>query len=145
MSSNDNKFVIGDLKFEAFGDRIIVKQDEFKSGYECESCGGTGFSKLNTNIRCKACDGKGALLVIPQVSERRPTTGTIVSAGPDVKRLKVGQSVMFSSFAGHNIDLDRAGHPVILTVLHEVEILTVIEGHLELRSVRGKTDLLSFA
>jgi co-chaperonin GroES (HSP10) len=144
MSTTDNKYEIGELKFEAFGDRIIVKQDEFKSGYECEDCGGSGYSKLNPNIRCRTCDGRGALLVIPEVSERRPTTGQIVSIGPAVKYLKVGQCVMFSSFAGHNIDLDRAGHPVVLTVLHEPEVLTLIEGHMELRSVRGKTELASF-
>ena len=136
-----NKFEIGPLKFEAFGDRIIVQEDAFKSGYECETCGGTGVSPLNPNMRCKDCNGTGGLLAIPEVSQRRPTTGTIASVGPDVQHLKVGQSVMYSSFAGHTIDLDRAGVPVVLRILHEPEVLSILEGHLELRSVRGKSEI----
>lgn len=140
----DNKFSVGPLKFEAFGDRVLVKQDDFKSGYECQTCGGTGKSPVNKNWKCGDCEGKGALLVIPEVSERRPTTGVIVSTGPDCQHLKVGQAVMFSSFAGHKIDLNDAGIPVVMVVLHEPEILTLVEGHLELRAVRHKSELPQF-
>lgn len=136
-----NKFEVNDLSFEAFGDRVLVQEDEFKSGYECDACSGTGINPLNPNMRCKSCEGKGALIVVPDTSQRRPTTGTIVSAGSDTQRLSVGQAVMYSSYAGHTIDLDRAGHKIVLRILHEPEILCVIEGHLSLKSVRGKSEI----
>lgn len=136
-AEQSNKFCVGPLKFEAFGDRVLVKQDDFKTGYECETCHGTGRSPINKEWRCKDCDGHGALLIIPEVSERRPTTGVIVSIGPDVQHLKIGQGVMFSSFAGHKIDLNDAGIPIIMIVLHEPEILSLVDGHLALRANRG--------
>lgn len=37
----------------AIGHRIIVLEDEFKSGYECRACGGTG----HTENLCKYCNG----------------------------------------------------------------------------------------
>src|SRR6266404_8284569 len=136
-----NKLQIGSVSFEAFGDRLLIEEDQFKSGYECEACNGTGRSTLNSEIRCKECEGRGALLVIPEVSERRPTTGRIVSTGPACKFLSVGQSVLYSSYAGHTVDLMRAGIPIVMRIIHEPEILTVIEGHLELRSFRGKSEI----
>lgn len=129
-----NKFSVGKLSFEAFGDRILVQEDDFKSGYECRTCGGTGISPLNPNMRCKDCEGNGATIIIPDIGQRRPTTGRIVSIGPEVRHLRVGQSVMFSNFAGHATDLTRAGKPVVLRTLHESEILALIDGHLELRA-----------
>lgn len=139
-----NKFVLDVIKFSAFGDRVIIQEDEFKSGYECSDCKGSGLSPLNPLIRCKSCDGKGATIHVPETSQRRPTTGTIVSVGAEVKTLKVGQAVLYSSFAGHTIDLDRAGRKVVLRLLHEPEILCLVEGHLELKTVRGKSDIASF-
>lgn len=140
-ASADNKFKVGPVSFEAFGDRILIQQDNFKSGYECKACGGTGKSALNPMWRCKECEGKGSLLVIPETAERKPTTGKIISTGPDVQYLKVGQSVMFSSYAGHTVDLNDGGIPVVMRVLHETEILCFVEGHLELRAVRDKSEI----
>jgi co-chaperonin GroES (HSP10) len=37
----------------AIGDRILVLEDEFKSGYECKACGGTG----HTDVKCQFCNG----------------------------------------------------------------------------------------
>lgn len=39
----------------AIGHRILVLEDEFKSGYECRSCGGSG----HTDKICKYCNGTG--------------------------------------------------------------------------------------
>jgi co-chaperonin GroES (HSP10) len=39
----------------AIGHRILVLEDEFKSGYECKACDGTG----HTDVKCKHCKGTG--------------------------------------------------------------------------------------
>lgn len=159
----DNKFELGDLKFEALGDRIIIKEDEFKSGYECEACtgsgavacsgcAGSGKSAVVAGARCSQCEGggtqlcplcqgRGGLLVAPETAQRRPTSGVIVSAGAKVQDLKVGDSVLYSNFAGYVVDLDRAGQQVVLRILHETEVLTKLEGHLQLRNLRYKSDI----
>ena len=144
---DDNKLVLGDLKFAAFGDRVLIQEDEFKSGYECPDCSGSGRNPLNVDMRCKACEGKGVVeggLVIPDESMRKPTTGKIVSIGEDVEALEVGQAVMYSSYAGHTIELNRAGYQIVLRILHEPEVLCLVEGHLELRTVRGKSEIAQF-
>lgn len=141
------KYNLGDLSFAALGDRVIVLEDQFKSGYECETCNGVGTvpstvtgGKAKT---CPTCDGRGGLLVVPDASVRRPTTGKIVSAGEKCRVLAEGESVMYSNFAGHAVDLDRAGHKLCLRILHETEVLCRVEGHIELRTLRGQKEVTS--
>ncbi len=155
----------GPVEFAAFGDRLLVVEDEFRSGYECSVCSGKGkvscaecggngrYTRENRTFKCStcegkavmtcaACDGKGGILVVPDVSQRRPSTGKVVSVGDKVKYFAAGQDVLYSNFAGHAMDLDRAGMKVVLRILHETEILAQVKGHLELRSVRGQKDSL---
>jgi hypothetical protein len=49
-----NIVMLGALNIEAYGDRIIVVEDEFRSGYECASCDGSG------TVPCFGCNGKGS-------------------------------------------------------------------------------------
>jgi co-chaperonin GroES (HSP10) len=160
--ASPSKFKAGEVSFYALGDRVIVREDAFKSGYECRTCEGKGrihcndcnegFSKTNGVIKCKTCggsttyvcpdcDGKGGVLVVPEQSQRRPSSGLIVSVGEDCKVLREGESVLYSNFAGYAIDLDRAGISTCLRILHEKEVLCRVEGHLELRTMRNKTDI----
>lgn len=166
-----NTFDMGELKFEALGDRLIIQEDEFKTGYECVTCGGNGSHTCGVckgtghrgikkcsdcegkgTLICDNCKGKGGLIIAPEVSQRRPTSGTIVSAGPGKTemgklipmQLKVGQSVLYSNFAGYVIDLNRAGKNITLRILHESEILCRLEGHLTMTNLRGKTDIATF-
>jgi co-chaperonin GroES (HSP10) len=161
--SQPSRFKAGDVSFYALGDRVIVREDEFKSGYECRTCSGhgkvvcsncdgTGHSKVNAHAKCSAChgettqtcpdcEGKGGVLIVPEQSQRRPSSGMIVSVGEDCKVLKEGENVLYSNFAGYAIDLDRAGISTCLRILHEKEILCRVEGHLELRTLRNKTDI----
>jgi co-chaperonin GroES (HSP10) len=158
------KFLIGkNLKFWAFGDRVIIREDEFKSGYECVTCNGSGSTPctncdgagFNGEKNCSACNtsgtsvcidcsGKGGLLITPETAERRPTSGTIVSVGHKVTTMKVGDAVLYSNFAGYVVDLTRAGQKISMRILHETEILTGMEGHLTLNNLRGKTEIASF-
>jgi co-chaperonin GroES (HSP10) len=156
-------FELGDLKFRALGDRVIIIEDEFKTGYECGHCGGSGKAPcdqcgghgaylrgkvtlkcshcVNGAVRCPECDGKGGLLVAPETAQRRPTTGKVVSAGSACKVLSPGQGVMYSNFAGYVVDLARAGKTVTLRILHETEVLCEMDGQLELRNFKGKTEI----
>lgn len=58
------------LALEALGDVIIVKEDRFRTGYECQTCDGEGHtttvctrckgSKIETiDDKCPVCDGSG--------------------------------------------------------------------------------------
>src|SRR5262249_55411962 len=83
-SATDNFFHIGETSLEATFDRVLVLIDQFKSGYECKRCAGSGKvpcseciggrSAINPEILCKfchgemkidcpECNGKGGLLV----------------------------------------------------------------------------------
>ena len=164
---NDNGiFELGDLKFWALGDRVLIIEDEFKSGYECSICNGSGKAPCgdcgglgstnragvdrkcphctNGRVTCPECDGKGGLLVAPETSQRRPTTGRVVSVGPKCEVLKPGNSVLYSNFAGYVVDLARVNGKTSLRILHESEILCAMEGHLDLRTVRDKNEIAQF-
>jgi co-chaperonin GroES (HSP10) len=162
-SKRSAQFAVGPLKFWALGDRLLIEEDQFRSGYECSECGGSGrlpcdncngtqttttgkkCSHCSDGSRtCPGCQGKGGLIVTPEISQRRPTSGTVVSAGSECKSLKVGDSVLYSNFAGYVVDLNRAGSPVTIRILHESEVLAGMEGHLTLTNLRGKSEIAAF-
>lgn len=158
------KFDIGSLKFWALGDRVLIEEDPFRSGYECTTCEGKCRVKCPSchgtqakengkkcseceegRILCPSCGGKGGIIVTPDIAQRRPTSGTVVSAGRKCKWLSPGDSVLYSNFAGYVVDLNRAGEPVTLRILHETEILAGMSGHLTLTNLKGKSDITSYA
>jgi co-chaperonin GroES (HSP10) len=158
-------FDVGEVGFAASGDRLVIEEDQFKSGYECKTCGGhekvkcpncngTGKSQVNAHAKCSVCagaqavtcpecNGKGGLLIVAETSQRRPTTGIVRSAGEGCRIYKVGDGVLFSNFAGFAIDLNRAGTTVCLRILHETEVLTKVRGHLELRAISSQREVSS--
>ena len=154
-----NVYHAGAVGFEACFNRILVLEDEFRSGYECPDCKGAetmecvecdnGHSRLNAQIKCRACNGSqripcptckgaGASIVIPDAAKRRPTTGTIVSRGSECQTLQLGDKVMYPSFCGEVLDLnglDKNGKEiqVVVRLLRENEILCRVTGDMELR------------
>ena len=172
-----NVIKLGALEMEAHGDRILVVEDEFRSGYECQdclgkrkikspeiewlicdSCGGTGKSPVALNARCSQCNGagkllcgtchgKGGVLAVPDASERRPTTGVVVSTGPKVSaNITRGESVIYTSFSGHVYDLELPGDDtIVIRVIQESDILAKVSGHLELKRVRRSVAIGSAA
>jgi co-chaperonin GroES (HSP10) len=164
----DSVYAIGSLKFWALGDRLIILQDEFQSGYECQrclgkqevacgNCGGQGrlliegrLSKKCSHcdgqgtMKCPDCEGKGGLLVIPENKQQRPGSGKIVSVGPECKTATLGDWVLYSQFAGHAVDLSRDEKKYVLRILHETEILCGMAGSLDLKTLRGKSEIAEF-
>lgn len=74
----------------AVEDKIIILVDEYKSGFECKTCGGTG--KVPSSVvegAMKDCTAqgcvKGALLVIPDTAKSLPSTGVVMSMGPQTQ------------------------------------------------------------
>jgi DnaJ-class molecular chaperone len=93
----------------------------------CTSRGLTGIYQGQGNETCPDCKGKGALVVIPQTSERRPTSGTIRSKGPDVSKCKecggTGKRYIDGVMAQQNIGSVIKGGgstimPIIVNCLH---------------------------
>jgi len=131
---------------EAMGDKIILAVDRYLSGYECKECKGakviskkkefipkTGWTY--TEETCPTCNGKGGLLVIPETSKTLPTTGVVVSIGPDVtdKSLKRGHRVLTGAYVGTMIPI-RGG---------ELRFKCVREHEVQLR-IRGGEELAAF-
>jgi|SRR6185312_3036361 len=91
---NDNAVELTELKIqlEAVEDKIIVIIDPYKSGYECSDCGGTGKIKspvvIDATKECPSCNGKGALIVVPEIAKSLPTLGRVVSVGEKTRWAK---------------------------------------------------------
>lgn len=123
-------FVIqGQIGLEAIEDKILVKLDKFKSGYECKDCNETGVyiaceclragrefgvnangktcsyregcSRQIVGERCQTCKGTGSTIVIPQTSRGIPTSGRIISKGPLVTKRRIGERVVFGAHTGY--------------------------------------------
>lgn len=174
---NDNTIWVGAAGFSAHADRVIVLQDDYRSGFECpkcldeskrtvsgrevstvacEDCGGTGkrFKAGNNQIQvkctecdgegwliCPECNGKGGTIVLAENQKGRPTTGVIVSIGPEVKAWSRGDKCIYPSFSGHAYDLtalDKKGKQVavVLVILRDQEILSRMYGSLEQNQVK---------
>jgi co-chaperonin GroES (HSP10) len=180
LDFDSNIVVIGGASFEAENDRLIVLQDEYRSGYECpkcldkdirsmqgrevsvidcENCGGKGnYQKGNLTVKCSVCEakgfvpcpecqGKGGTIIMAETAKRLPTTGTIVSLGPDIAdKRKRGDKVIYPSFSGHAFDLkayDVHGKVVdaVIVILRDQEIIARMYGTLEQNQVKSSKAL----
>jgi hypothetical protein len=114
----------GKIALQAIEDKIIILLDKFRSGYECSACGGTGIGEkckdcvngINfRGFKCKTCDGdperfigktcpvckgRGSSIIIPDSAKALPTSGMIVSIGPQCTKRKVGERVVFGAHVG---------------------------------------------
>lgn len=128
------------ISLMAVEDKIIVMFDDYKSGYECKDCKGAGLitgcvtcdntGKDRFKQECKACrgagdkfkrqcptcKGKGGILVIPETAKSLPTTGVVVSMGPDTPAMKLIQSYR------DLIDTEAFQKEMILKRLKEIPI-----------------------
>lgn len=155
-----------ELALEAFHTNIIVKEDKFRTGFECKVCDGechgtvkcprckgdktvkaaalddkesqglipckaclimshTGQLVPCGFIPCDTCKGKGASIIVPEESMRRPSSGTVVSTGDKVEKLKCGQRVLYSNHAGNAINFKQQ---TVFRVMHEHEVFMILHG-----------------
>jgi len=116
--------------FEALGEKVLVSIDVYKSGYECQKCKGKKTVVVNGLIlNCDACDGKGAILHLPDDSKKLPTTGVVVSMGRDCNQeklgYKVGDRIIFGPYAGSMIPT-KAG--LMFKIIDASQAWCTIEG-----------------
>lgn len=156
--ANSYAVIEGRMALEAFGRRVVVREDKFRTGYECKTCDGDGFidescgfckgrglevtqdlsgNDMEVSCRvckgtgkkvCPDCNGKGGLLIAPESSQRRPTTGRVMSVGDECKKLKVGDHVLYGNYAGTLIEFKNK---TAVRILGEDEVISKIY------SVRG--------
>lgn len=107
-----------------------TKEDRF--GNPCKWCGTNAaetdkvFANSSSGLHleagkqlCPECKGRKAIIAIPEESERRTSSGIVMSVGPEVKRLVVGDRVFYSNFAGTAIEFKQIG---VARIMHEEEI-----------------------
>lgn len=74
---------------------------------------------------CDVCEGRGGLLIAPEMSQRRPTSGVIKAMGSDVMMHDLEDRALYSMFAGTAINFKQRG---TIRIMHEHEIMGVIVG-----------------
>lgn len=129
------------IKLEAIEDKIIVLIDDYKSGYECKDCAGTGKISVKSNVvegamreeTCSVCRGQGALIIIPQIAKSLPSSGVVISlgekclamAGLKNAKIQLGARIVFSPHVGTFIPFKGN---IKLKIMREHEPLCVMYG-----------------
>lgn len=90
-------------------------------GAECEACHGSYLeTRVDDVVVCHKCEGKGATLVIPETAKSLPTTGIILSIGPDVTRkgIALNKRVICTPHSGVGLPM-KGNIPVKVYRAHE--------------------------
>ena len=146
-----------DFQFEGWADKLIILIDDYRSGFECQTCNGTtkvrvqcgcviagrpglknrfseqceechgDYQSKDRMETCTACGGKGALLVIPQTAKSLPTTGTIVSVG-ELCKLSGSVRGRRVAFSPHTGTMIPLKGNVRLKIMREHECLCSVFG-----------------
>jgi len=102
----------------------------FENGDTCGECLVLGYDIekqwSSGRVPCKSCFGSGwrGGVVIPQVAERKPITGIVVSVGPECRLYKLGDRVIHSRFAGHEMSVAKNE---TFTMMRESEVLSILK------------------
>lgn len=150
-----------DLALGPNGSRVLLKEDEFKTGLECKTCEGSGHSDETCPVcngtkfeqaenadgiieafmcracsvgqrgarkcygykLCKDCQGKTALIIIPEEAERRPTSGIVIAVGNKCEHFNVGDHLLYSNYVGQAFNFEG----VSLRIMHEADVYCKIK------------------
>lgn len=120
-----------------------VCNGEIRDDYICSACypinqrQNPDFIAQRGKKLCPKCNGLGATIVAPQESKRRPSSGTVVSTGPEVIydergnilpshfRIRRGDRVLYTMFAGTVITLKQKED---IRIMHSHEVYCKIYG-----------------
>lgn len=115
------------LKCQGFG-VLYSHTIHTETSTPCAKCEGKGKWLED----CKDCNGKGALLEIPDSAKARPTSGCLISIGPEVTIYKLKDRVAYSGYTGHLLPFKGNSR---IRVMNESEPFCII------RDVEGATDI----
>lgn len=76
-------------------------------------------------MQAKTVTNKGSSIV--QVSSNRPTEGTVIAVGPDVKGIKVNDYVLFADYSGQETPGATSQADGVPVILREHEIIALID------------------
>lgn len=79
---------------------------------------------FGTRIAIKPIEATTDGFVMPDQLKERPQRGLVVATGPDVKSVKVGDTVLFSRYAEKNIEVD--GDTLVLVREDDSEIFAIL-------------------
>lgn len=150
--------LVDNIAMRPIGDRILIREDEFKSRYDCLTCGGKGhlddicprclgkkyvISKVDKEesacpectvnaertisygkVLCPVCHGNKGSLVIPEDSQKPPTTGIIIAVGKEVTEYKVGARVLYHNFTGTAFEMFKTK----LRIMRQGDVYCEIRG-----------------
>src|SRR6266567_4619718 len=108
------------FKYDSQG--LAIEPERRKEMF-CAFCGGDYLSKRIDKV-CPSCEGKGALIYIPDQSKVLPTTGVVVSLGEKVDKalgIKLHDRVLFSAYVGQMVPTRAPG--VVFKIIRDIEIL----------------------
>lgn len=87
------------MKYKVTGDRLLVKRQAI-------------------------VEEEGGLLV-PEKVKKRPHSGQVLAVGKEVTEVAIGQTVYFSEYAGHFLDVNADFTETDLLVMREHEVLAI--------------------
>jgi co-chaperonin GroES (HSP10) len=110
----------GTQRVSAGGDESVPCGACQALGYDREQWWATGHTP------CPVCRATGwrSGIVIPEVAERKPITGIVVSVGPECRLYKLGDRVIHSRFAGHEMTVAKNESFVMM---RECEVLSILK------------------
>ena len=90
----------------------------------CPFCSGSEDTRNSRRgANCISCKGTGSTLTMPENARAIPTSGVIVSAGPDVKTRRIGERVLFGAHTGYYLPFKGNAK---IRCMREDEILCMI-------------------
>lgn len=93
-------------------------------GEPCLECMGNYKQKRKFEVQtCPTCKGKGSTIIIPDSAKSLPTTGIVISCGPDVTKIKLHSRIVATPHSGIYIPM-KGNVPV--KIYHEYEPLAYI-------------------
>lgn len=82
-------------------DEDVAPGTRNRHGALCEDCAGDFMSKRSrVEIDCPVCKGKGGNIIIPDSAKSLPTTGVVLSKGPDVTKIRLHRRIIATPFSG---------------------------------------------